>query len=139
MKANFERHIEALQSTGLHTAIYVLKGYGKYDRIDLKRLGRHFNMMLKRRHPDVTDYHFFWFRTNDGAGDTVTVCYSGSMFLIDAVEDFMNKAVQIRIAGAADEICSGRNRDIFNDVLTKRLQLFSPKPLQRSFGGAQLG
>jgi hypothetical protein len=133
------KHIEALQSTGLHSAIYELKetrGGGKpSSQVDLRRLSRHFNMMLKRRNSDVTNYHFFWFRT----GATITVCYTGSVFLLGAVEEFMTKAVEIGIAGEAIELFYGRNRELFNGVLQERLSLFSPQPLQRSYGGAHLG
>ncbi|WP_108574654.1 hypothetical protein [Pseudomonas sp. GV047] len=133
------KHIEALQTMGLHSAIYELRESGDGDKpssqVDLRRLGRHFNMMLKRRHSDVTNYHFFWFRT----GETITVCYTGSMFLLGAVEEFMTKAVEVGIAGEAVELFYGRNRDQFNGVLQQRLSLFSPQPLQRSYGGAHLG
>lgn len=125
-----KRHIETLQKEGFHSVIYELTG-----RVDLKRLGRHFNMMLKRRHPDVTTYHFFWFRTKD----SVVVSYVGNMFLVDAVEDFMSKAIQVGIAGTADEVFSGRDKGLFMNVLKQRLTLFNPEPLQRSFGGSQFG
>lgn len=125
-----KRHIETLQKEGFHSVIYELRG-----RVDLKRLGRHFNMMLKRRHPDVTTYHFFWFRTKD----SVVVSYIGNMFLVDAVEDFMSKAIQVGIAGTADEIFSGRDKGLFMNVLKQRLTLFNPQPHQRSFGGSQFG
>lgn len=125
-----KRHIETLQSEGFHSVVYELTG-----RIDLKRLGRHFNMMLKRRHPDVTNYHFFWFRTKN----SVVVSYVGNMFLADAVEDFMNKATQLGIAGTADEIFSGRDKGLFMGKLKQCLTHFSPKPFTRSYGGSQLG
>lgn len=128
--STIKKHIETLQKEGFHSVVYELKG-----RIDLKRLGRHFNMMLKRRHPDVTNYHFFWFRTKE----SVIVSYVGNMFLVDAVEDFMSKAIQIGIAGTADEVFSGRDKGLFMGKLKQCLTHFSPKPSTRSYGGSQLG
>ncbi|MCL6307123.1 hypothetical protein M3R28_09425 [Pseudomonas syringae] len=128
-KTSFEKHVDALHSKGRHSAIYSLTG-----RTDFKRLSRHFNMMTKRRHPDAT-YHFFWFRT----GNSVTVCYTGNLFLLDAVDDFMAKAVDIGITGTANEVVSGRDKELFTGVLKQRLSKFTPQPLQRSFGGSHLG
>lgn len=127
-----KRHIETLQREGFHSTIYELTG-----RIDLKRLSRHFNMMLKRRHPDVSNYHFFWFRTKD----SVIVSYVGNMFLADAVEDFMSKAVEIGICGDADEVFSGRSKEQFIGRLQQCLSHFHPAPTSstRSYGGKQLG
>ncbi|MEE4232331.1 hypothetical protein V2I85_12215 [Pseudomonas viridiflava] len=124
-----KKHIVVLQSEGYHSVIYELKG-----RIDLKRLGRHFNMMVKRKHPDVTKYHFFWFRTQEG----VIVSYVGNMFLLDAVQDFMSKATQIGIASTADEVFSGRSKELFMGKLRQCLTQFTPKPYSRSYGGSQL-
>ena len=128
-KTNIARHIEALDTTGRYSAIYKLEG-----RIDFRRLSRHFKMITTRRHPDAT-YHLFWFLT----GDSVTVCYSGNMFLLDAVDDFMNTATKLSIAGGVTEVVSGGNKELFKGFLNKRLSLFTPTPKQRSYGGSHLG
>ncbi|MEE5131431.1 hypothetical protein V2J82_13355 [Pseudomonas alliivorans] len=126
------RHIDVLESTGRHQACYLLTG-----RVDLNRLSRHFNMMLKRRHPDVVDtrHHFFWFKTDKG----VFVSYTGNMFLLAAVDEFMAKAVAIGIAGAAAELYYGRNKDTFMAAVMMQLSQFNTNSGGRSFGGAQLG
>jgi hypothetical protein len=61
------------------------------------------------------------------------------MFLIDAVEDFMVKALRAGIAGSADEVFAGRNKELFIGELRKRLHQYTPSPLKRSYGGSQLG
>lgn len=127
-KSKFEKHIEALDD-GRYSAIYTLTG-----RIDFNRLSRQFNMMVKRRHPDVV-YRSFWFRT----GDSIAVCYTGNLFLLEAVEDFMSKAVELGIAGDAIEHMSGRDKATFTGVLKNRLSHFTPTPLKRSFGGSRFG
>ncbi|WP_413791224.1 MULTISPECIES: hypothetical protein [unclassified Pseudomonas] len=127
-----QRHIDVLENTGQHQACYLLTG-----RVDLNRLGRHFNMMLKRRHPEVveTRHHFFWFKTNDG----VVLSYTGNMFLLGAVDEFMTKAVDIGITGAAEELYYGRSKDVFMAEVLTRLTQFKTNSHGRSFGGARLG
>ena len=127
-----QRHIDVLEVTGQHQACYLLTG-----RVDLNRLGRHFNMMLKRRYPDVVDtrHHFFWFKTSEG----VVVSYTGNMFLLGAVDEFVAKAVDIGIAGAAKELYYGRNKDTFMAAVMKQLSQYKTNSSGRSFGGAQLG
>lgn len=127
-----QRHIDVLEITGQHQACYLLTG-----RVDLNRLGRHFNMMLKRRYPDVVDtrHHFFWFKTSEG----VVVSYTGNMFLLGAVDEFVAKAVDIGIAGAAEELYYGRNKDTFMAAVMKQLSQYKTNSSGRSFGGAQLG
>ncbi len=130
--SNLEKHLEALQ-IGLQSAIYVLSG-----RVDLKRLGRHYNMIIKRRHPDIADSyrHFTWFRT----GEDVTVCYVGSdMFFLDAVEDYMSVVAGNRIAAHVQLVFAGRNKERFMGELKARLQQYTPSPSKRSYGGSQLG
>lgn len=129
LPTSFERHIEAIQDKGRYSAVYELTG-----RVDLQRLGRHFNMVVRRSHPEAV-YHFMWFRT----GDSITVAYTGNMFLLDAVEDYMQRIVNTGATGQATELVSGRDRALFTGVLQQRLSLFTPQPLKRSYGGSQHG
>ncbi|MFJ4352727.1 hypothetical protein ACIPZ5_17710 [Pseudomonas sp. NPDC089428] len=139
--SRFERHIEVLQATGLHCAIYTLRGYQgrgkrKPNDVNLAKFTSYFNDVVRRTHPEVyNNYHFFWFRT----GDEITVCFSGNMFLLDAVERFMsNTVVNVSIAHRVTELCSGRDKSRFNGVLAQRLTLYSPTPRKRSYGGCHL-
>lgn len=127
-KSQFEKYVEALDD-GRYSTIYTLTG-----RVDFNRLSRQFSMMVKRRHPDAV-YRSFWFRT----GDSIAVCYTGNLYLLDAVEDFMPKAVELGIADDTIEHVSGSNKAMFMDVLKNRLSHFTPTPLKRSFGGSRFG
>lgn len=126
IQESFNRHVEAIRTTGRHSTMYTLSG-----RIDFRRLSRQFNMMVKRRYPDA-EYHFFWFLS----GNNVTVCYAGNLFLLDAVDEFMIKAVELGIAGSTNEIITTSDKSLFNGVFDNALLNLTIKPKQRSFGGS---
>lgn len=119
-------HVDGLQKAGLATVMYTLTG-----RIDLPRLCRAFNMFVQRKHPGVTTHHFFWFMTEEG----VVISYAGNSFLLDAVEQFMTKAIKLGIVGDSTLDYSGRSKRAFMTLLDERLSLYTPIANVRSFGG----
>lgn len=119
-------HIDGLQQAGLATAMYTLTG-----RIDMPRLCRSFNMYIQRKHPGVTSYHFFWFMTEEG----MVISYAGNSFLLEAIEQFMTKAIKLGIVGDATLDYNGRSKRAFMTILDERLSLYTPIANVRSFGG----
>jgi hypothetical protein len=86
-------------------------------------------MHLQRKYPNIEHHHFFWFQ----AEDSMTVSYAGPMSLIEAVEQFMSKAVSLGI------VYSGYSKDVFKTYLEECLSHYSPLPHARSYGGTHTG
>lgn len=128
VQKSFASHIDGLQQAGLATVMYTLTG-----RIDMPRLCRSFNMFIKRKHPGVTGHHFLWFMTKEG----VVISYAGNSFLLEAVDQFMSKAVKLGIVGSAMLEYSGRSKRAFMTLLDERLTSYTPIENVRSFGGTQ--
>lgn len=126
----FTRHRTSLVAAGSARAIYAVTG-----RIDLPRLCRAFHMHLQRKHPNIEQHHFFWFQTEEG----MTVSYAGPMSLIEAVEQFMSKAIPLGIVGDAVQLYSGYSKDVFETYLEECLSHYSPLPHARSYGGTHTG
>lgn len=126
VKQSIASHIDGLHEAGLATVMYTITG-----RIDMPRLCRSFNMFVQRKHPGVTQHHFFWFKTGKG----VVISYAGNSFLLHAVEQFMTKAIKLGIVGAATLDYSGRSKRAFMTLLDERLSHFTPIANVRSFGG----
>ncbi|MGJ7513626.1 hypothetical protein ACSFE6_04730 [Pseudomonas baetica] len=123
---SFAAHIDGLHNAGLATVMYTLAG-----RIDMPRLCRSFNMFIQRKHPGITGHHFFWFKTEEG----VVISYAGNSFLLEAVDQFMTKAIKLGIVGSATLDYSGRSKRAFMALLDERLTQYTPIANIRSFGG----